>query len=357
MLGDVEPSLAGLRDNLFYVIVFGPGFGESIVLRVPPDCWIVVDGCRAGACSYPARCLEEHDAAWSCVVLTHPHEDHMLGLDAVLDRPGGPVIGCVAPVVDDPRRWSRSPDPERHLVAGTKEHVLAVIQDRWERDPEARWELRRGEYRTFCGAVFKVLHPDDPTLRSFSSAVSTGSSFDPNLLSTPLLVEWREARLLLGADLPNPGWDSVAAEFSHLHIHHVLKAPHHGSHEALSPVYLGTDHSDRRRFWVVTPYNKRWKLPAFGEGEGIDRMLEHVDVVHLTGLPLSLDLQAASTFRTTRAAVMKMLTETAVGTAAGAATVEAMGTEDLRCWVAAGLDEQGDLVDVRGGPGSVVVYP
>ncbi len=35
-----------LEDGLLYCIVFGPGFGESILLRNPEHDWVVVDGCR-----------------------------------------------------------------------------------------------------------------------------------------------------------------------------------------------------------------------------------------------------------------------------------------------------------------------
>ncbi len=355
MVGEAESSLAGLRADLLYVIVFGPGFGESIILRVPPDCWVVIDGCQVGASSYPARLLAEHDARWSCVVLTHPHDDHVLGLDAVLDRPGGPVVGCVAPVVEDPYLWMRSPDPERHFVSGTKEHVLAAIQDRWETIEGARWELRRGEKRRFCGADFTVLHPNDPTLRAFYAAVRQGYRFDENLLSTPLLVDWKRVRVLLGADLPARAWDSVGSEFIHLDVHHVLKVPHHGSREALSPVYLGRVGSGRERIWVVTPFNRGRRLPVFGDGEAIAHMLEYVDVVHLTSLPVPRGFQGRTSCRKTRMEVIEILDSAARGESPAGSTTAVEPGEGVDCWVAVGLDEAGHLVDLRHGPGSIVV--
>lgn len=77
-----------LRDELLYLIVYGPGFGESSVLREPEGSWVVLDGCLARNRSCPAELLAQHGAAWSGIILTHPHRDHALGLDSVLDRPG-----------------------------------------------------------------------------------------------------------------------------------------------------------------------------------------------------------------------------------------------------------------------------
>jgi len=43
------------RKGLLYLIVYGPGFGESIVLRDPAGAWIVVDGCLANGGSPPTE--------------------------------------------------------------------------------------------------------------------------------------------------------------------------------------------------------------------------------------------------------------------------------------------------------------
>ncbi len=119
-----------LRDGLLYLIVYGPGYGESVVLRDPAGTWIVIDGCVIDGRSPAAELLREHEAAWSCVILTHPHLDHALGLDRVLEQPGAGPIACAAPAVRRPETWLHSADAETHLREGTVEHVLATIQDR-----------------------------------------------------------------------------------------------------------------------------------------------------------------------------------------------------------------------------------
>jgi hypothetical protein len=39
---------SNLAPDRLHLFVIGPGFGESIVIRVPPDHWLVVDSCKPG---------------------------------------------------------------------------------------------------------------------------------------------------------------------------------------------------------------------------------------------------------------------------------------------------------------------
>ncbi len=145
-------------DDRLYLYVFGPGFGESIVLRFPGGTWMIVDGCRIAGRSPAAELLDREGALWSCVALTHPHLDHAAGLDVVLGLPGEGPVGCASPRLEDPGLWSGSSDPERHLRSGALETVMAAIHDRWSTDPDSRWLLRRGDERQVGPARVRVLH-------------------------------------------------------------------------------------------------------------------------------------------------------------------------------------------------------
>ncbi|MEW6756554.1 MAG: MBL fold metallo-hydrolase [Candidatus Latescibacterota bacterium] len=150
-----------LQPGLLYLVVYGPGFGESVLVRVPPDTWLVVDGCTIGGRSPAARLLADQQAEWSCVVLTHPHLDHVLGLDGVREVSGSGPIGCAVPGALDPRLWADSIDASEQLGNGVLEHVMAAIHDRWTADPACRWDMRRGDRRTVGEMEVEVLHPDD----------------------------------------------------------------------------------------------------------------------------------------------------------------------------------------------------
>jgi len=78
MLPDLSP------DSL-YVFTFGPGTGELVAVRAPPDDWLIVDGCSGNGVGYGAKLLEHYSARPSIIVLTHPHTDHARGLGDVID--------------------------------------------------------------------------------------------------------------------------------------------------------------------------------------------------------------------------------------------------------------------------------
>jgi hypothetical protein len=336
-----------LQDDVLYVIVYGPGFGESIVLRDPAGTWVVVDGCLAKEKSPTAELLVEHDAEWSGVVLTHPHADHALGLDSVLEQQGGGPIGCAAPRLRDPRTWQASQDPTTHLREGTVEHVLSVIHDRWTSDPACRWEMKRGDVRCFGQLELTVLHPDEELVANPPD--------DPNRLSTALQVKWNDVWLLLGSDVVSIDWQDIAAGFDGLDRHTALKFPHHGSEGAVDASW---GEGENNRFWMMTPYNRGRKLPRYEDEHGLAWALRHVEKVHLTGLPVKHSLQGQVPYETTRTALLNGEEPPTEFQTVGGLRIELIaepaGVANA-CFVAAGFDACGTLVDLKHGPGAVVV--
>jgi len=334
-----------LRDDLLYLIVYGPGFGESVLLRDPAGTWVVVDGCLTNHKSCPAELLDEHDASWSGVVLTHPHVDHVLGLDRVLERPGAGPIGCAVPKLRAPESWQASLDPDTHLRRGTVEHVLSILHDRWTSDPACRWQMQRGDVRRLGQMELKVLHP--------SEELSASPPADPNRLSTALLATWGNIRLLLGSDVPSLDWTEIAREFEGLGNHAALKFPHHGSHGA---VHVSWGEGRRDRVWIVTPFSRGRGLPRYEDHHGLAWALEHVEKVHLTGLPVKHELQGRVPYETSRAALLDGSAPLAATRTLGKLRFELRPepTEE-NCFVAAGFDPDGQLQDLQHGPGAVIV--
>lgn len=73
------------------ITLFGPGYGESIVLKIPDEGWFVIDSCKTkinNSTIVPAlaylRALSVNSLA--AVILTHPHEDHYLGLEEIINE-------------------------------------------------------------------------------------------------------------------------------------------------------------------------------------------------------------------------------------------------------------------------------
>jgi len=85
-------------DNEMEICVFGPGYGESIVVYIPGVGWGIIDSCVTKIegetiippLLYLLALLDPPYPPLSFVVLTHPHEDHYLGLNHIINEyPGG----------------------------------------------------------------------------------------------------------------------------------------------------------------------------------------------------------------------------------------------------------------------------
>jgi hypothetical protein len=336
-----------LEPGLLYMIVYGPGFGETIVVREPQGIWVVIDGCLLRGRSPAADLLRRHEASWSCVILTHPHEDHVLGLPEVLECPGEGPIGCVAPRAGDPRGWTRSTDPERHLRQGTMEQVLAMILERWRLRPSCRWELQRGQVRELGELALSVLHP--PAKREIFL------SGDPNRLSSALLLCWHDVRLLLGADTVAVDWEEIGQGDLDVARHHACKVPHHG---ALGAAHDAWGEGCSSRAWIVTPFNRGRKLPSFEDEGGLAWALRRVDRVHLTGLPVKARLQGKIPLETTRERLRRGAHGVSGDLRVGAIALQPLPEPDSSlesCFVAMGFSKDGSLQDLRYGAGAVVV--
>ena len=71
--------------------LFGPGYGECVLIHVPEGNWIIVDSCIDSASKNPAALeyLEsigvDPSVSVKLVVATHWHDDHIRGLSKVVE--------------------------------------------------------------------------------------------------------------------------------------------------------------------------------------------------------------------------------------------------------------------------------
>lgn len=331
-----------LDPDRLYLFTFGPGLGESIVVRVPPRHWIVVDSCRIADRAAARHVLSRYDGELSCIVLTHRHCDHYRKFSQVLGEGDWSIIGCTDLTLDD--NWSAT--PERHL-ANELEQVVAEIRSHWKRRPTCVWWTWRTTVREVGGAKLTALHPEESFARQTPGA-------DENHLSTAILVEWEGAKILLGADVENPHWQAICGRFLGLERHAAMKVPHHASENGIHGPLLV---ADGRRFWVATPYSLKVGLPRFGESDGPSRLLEHQPEFFLTGLPVAHDRQM-------EAPCEASLGELRAGTRPRAIPLSLPGgltgvvepsRSDLSCYVVAAITPDGGYEVVSCGPGSVRV--
>ncbi len=261
-----------LPDDQVSLVVLGPGNGESVLLKIPPDKLVIIDSflrpkTTSGLC--PVLDLVDNlGGTLACAILTHPHADHAEGFDRVAGRTQGP-IGIVEKFLPiSAGKW----DTVALQRKGLTESALNAVKDRWESDAATRWSLLAGETQAVGDAQLTVLHPD-------KNAIANLSGF--NELSSPVLLQWKSLRLILAADLPTNLWNSVAPSYS-VANHQGMKVPHHASKEGFSPSVHGP--GPATRLWAATPYKRAPQPPNFADGEGVDLILQHVDHLYLTSV-------------------------------------------------------------------------
>ena len=346
--------LKDLQDGLLYAIVFGPGVGESIVLRIPPSSWVVVDGLLREDVSPAARLLRELDVEWSAVVLTHDHQDHGPGLASVLSHKGRGPVGCSRPFIAAWRAKRQSGDGKQLFDLGAAEDTLSKIDQRWLDDEDSEWDLKPRAERMIGGARLTALWPDEALLPEYAPGRE-------NMFSTPLLVEWEGVRLLLGADLPADQWADVGKLFHDRELgnHALFKVAHHGSRRSVSREYAPPNHPERRT-WVATAFTPQG-LPRFENGEGVEQLLELVPELHLTAadyLPAGASLPPQSVRRATiRDASLPAARQKQIPGGVKLARRRKCAPEDLLTHhvIAVGFREDGTRADIRYGHGTLIV--
>jgi hypothetical protein len=282
----VKLAELSLDSELLWLVTMGPGFGESIVVAIPGHVgldWIVVDSLRCqdskGDFNPALALLMSNNARLAAIALTHPHRDHVRGMVQLLDlRSPGTPVGCLPAYLKADPAWQPTDDAGEVLDRGASAAAFNRIDEIWRNEPKSRWELVAGETQQVGAATLEVLHP---------AVIPDRRPRDLNRLSSPILVEWKECRVLLGADLPNTGWKKVSTSHPRaatLSRSAALKASHHGSGTAQHRVAIGAP-PPSDRFCVVTPFNRGKPLPDYGDGQGIDLILRSHTQVCVTAVP------------------------------------------------------------------------
>jgi competence protein ComEC len=191
------------------------GEGDSILIQTGWGQTILVDGGPSPAAV--ATALGKRLPFWSrsldLVVLTHPNDDHLVGLLEVLRR------YQVAEVMD-PGRPDRAP---------TYAQWQKLIEDKGihRRVAEAGQRIDLGD-----GAWLEVLGPSPPL-----SATAATANDDANNSSVILRLVVGKVAFLLTGDVEAPGEQDLLRRHVDL-ASLVLKVPHHGSQLSLDPGFL-----------------------------------------------------------------------------------------------------------------------
>ena len=78
------------HQNEFEVTLFGPGYGESLVLHIGGGCWVIIDSCidkegNPRALKYLDSINVDPAQAVKQIVATHWHDDHIRGMNELVE--------------------------------------------------------------------------------------------------------------------------------------------------------------------------------------------------------------------------------------------------------------------------------
>lgn len=289
----------------------GGGYGESIVIKIGFDKWIIIDSCinpltkESLAISY----LNEIGVNLSQVILiicTHWHNDHIKGLARTLEQCVNAEFSFSA--VNDLNKFLflcglDEQKLSKGSVASTTEfaNCLKIINNRnavYTKASSNLLLLRLIEN----GVEFQLfaLSPSPKTVNDFDSEISelitefgkrntAVIKKTPNEKSVALLLKFGDQRVLLGADLEvgiseNEGWRYVVSKckvFDEVKAS-LYKVPHHGSSNGYMPEIFESIINENS-ILKITPFGPS-SLPRI---EMLDIYSNHSKDIYLTSSPTS----------------------------------------------------------------------
>jgi len=242
------------------VSIFGPGKGESVLVHLCENRWIIVDSCidqrtrEIPALSYLERAGVAAEAAVELVVGTHAHDDHFAGISKVFEKCSAAQFVCSDAMTKEEFLALRRADIAtqtglRKRSFSEYDEVFRLVMERSPKGPGFRPLKYAIEQRVLipkganADTSVIALSPSDEAVTRARVALKSaypdpGSplkaiTVDPNELAVALWVEAAGKAILLGADLlrgpAGCGWLAVLATFNPDTLASVFKIPHHGS--------------------------------------------------------------------------------------------------------------------------------
>ncbi|MEQ1794793.1 MAG: MBL fold metallo-hydrolase [Nitrospira sp.] len=258
-------------DNEIEVSLFGPGYGESILVHLGNKEWMVVDSCltksKAPAATEYLRSLGVDPAeAVRMVVATHWHDDHIRGLSSILEQCKNAKFVCSDALRSDEFIELAFSHKERSMMtsSGVREfgEVMRILEERVDkksRFPSPSWASADRKIwasgTTGSATIQSEVHslsPSDASITLSKHAIASliprpldkkkrVTSRPPNHVAVALWVKVGTSGILLGSDLentpdPSTGWvailDSVTRPQGKASV---FKIAHHGSITAHEP--------------------------------------------------------------------------------------------------------------------------
>ena len=265
------------------ITVFGPGFGESIVIYIPQIGWGVIDSCEYRKVNPALEYLQKNKAQKiSFIVLSHPHLDHYKGLDQLIHSYIG-RIDRICYYSGDGLKEYRSYLAKKAVLNEPGIKTLGRLLRLFEKAQKKGARIVRISERTEIIRKRQVDGHDIEVLALSPSAQSVAryvellyaaipknigdytrelQKTNYNLLSTALWCQIGKLRFIFGSDLEigdedQMGWKGIVTNIDtpELSIDFV-KVPHHGSPNAFYQPVWEKFSEGGKIISVITPYNR-----------------------------------------------------------------------------------------------------
>lgn len=295
------------------VHILGGNKGESIILKLPDDRWGVVD-CYSESVTDPGtnptvRFLRERGVTkLFFVCLTHPHDDHFLGMSKLIEEFQPQEFwrfGCLSHehvrklLKYHEFKAKKSGDEEltrsaQELVDvfgkayhGAVSRRMGVCRANSQTNPYPKRSDPPASYKIEClsptgrqveryeGAVWNCIGPDGKIAKNLTNS-------EHNDISLVLKITYGDTRIILGGDLEREGWEDVVEETGESNLSAcAVKVSHHGSENGYCDRLWEHFSREGKPIAVVTP-QWRYSLP---KPDALSHIFQHVREIYSTSQP------------------------------------------------------------------------
>jgi hypothetical protein len=257
----VEKGVAPERD-CFEVSLFGPGYGECVVVHLGLDDWIIVDSCLEPRSREPValaylKGIGVDTSRIALVAASHWDDDHICGISEVLRRARNARFVCSSAMASSEFKAVLSQWRPKSTIPGGSgidefDRVIAILADR---SADTRYPTPQRAHaqsvlweRNDPPAEVRALSPSDAADTAAIAELAGIRNSDRgerrrlphiegNHTSVVMSIRAGTASVLLGADLQvradrSLGWYAIIDRTANNARHETYKIAHHGSANA-----------------------------------------------------------------------------------------------------------------------------
>lgn len=290
-----QPVVDAPEIDEFEINLFGPGYGESIVVHLGDNQWLINDSCldssktRPASLAYLAKIGIDPSEAVKLVIASHWHDDHIRGLSDTVDVCINAKFCCSSMLQS--REFLQLVRPQRgnslRLGSGLREfkriiQILAARSKTADR-PDIEWaaaDKKIWQHPIRQDVAIFALSPSNNSLThslleigqlvdTLADSSRRVPSIEPNDTSVVGWVDFGVDRLLLGGDLEvtpsddTRGWSAICDSTTRPPGQaDVVKVAHHGSSNGNHPS-INSNIATAMPISILTPFRRgRVTLPT-----------------------------------------------------------------------------------------------